>query len=457
MRINEAGLRSIQRLFVEVIGKSEWDEEFCAGPKKIFTPILTIWLMMLQSLSGGSMKSALGELMKGAADVLLEQHPRGGRAKYLSTNTGGFSHAKSRLTVEEVDEKIDLLNEGLSNCRSAKKGSSISNRVKILDGTTFFLERTAAIEASFPRGRNVRGELNHPELRVVFATDALSGVMTKPQFGPMRGPKATSEQGLCAKVLEEVESGTLLVGDRNFGVFSVVSHASRYGNDVLFRLIDKRARKFIKDESSTGSIDKHVIWKKSTDDQLLDPKDPQEVAGRIIRTTLKSPGFRPLTLVLFTTTDLPVKELVKLYGRRVDIETDIRYLKHMFTMERFLSKTPDSLKKELLIRFCATNLMRIVVAEAAECVGLLPREVSFSSAVMYTRIFGEKIARASSDKERDELYARYLVTIRQSRLPKRKKQRHEPRKVTLGRTRYRVLREPRKEAKKNIIENQESY
>lgn len=450
-----AHLLDIQRLYVELL--SEYEEvEDPLGRKQIFTPILTMWLMMLQGLEGSSMSKALGLLERGSADLILKEHPRGGKARRLSSNTGGYSHAKSRLCVEDVEDAVELLHEGLSQRQNA--GCEVWGRpVKLLDGTTIFLERTPAIEKEFPRGHNVHGELNHPELRIVFATDASSGVMTKPQFGPMRGKSAVSEQTLSAKVIEELERGTLLVGDRNFGVFSVVSHASRYGKDVLFRLIERRAKKFLKDEPAVGLIDKQVVWRKSADDQLLNEEDPQEVSGRIVRVTLDAPGFQPLTLLFFTTADLSVEELVKLYGRRVDIETDIRYLKHMFNMERFLSKTPESLKKELLLRFCAANLVRAVIADAAQRVGLLPREVSFSKAVTYARILGDKIVKATSASERDELLERYLVIIRQCRLPKRKNRRHEPRRITLGRTRYRVLREPREIARKKAAENGGHY
>jgi len=426
-----------------------------AGRGGVFGAALTIWLMILQGLHGCSMASALEFLKAGAADLILKRNEksRQARAREISPNTGGYSRAKQRLPLVDIEDVLEVINTGLM--KEVRKINRKELKVYALDGTNFVLEQTPAIEIEFPRGKYKHGTLHHPEMKAVFATEQQSGIATCCQSGPSRGNKAVSEQALSAKVIENIEDGALIIGDKNFGVFSVASHAKRYRKDVLVRMIDFRARKVLKHQvvPETDTIDVKLIWEKSADDQLLAPDDPKTVEGRLIRFILKKKGFRPLTLYLFTTSDLPVQKLVDIYGRRVDIETDIRYLKHMFKMERVFSKTPDAAKKEILIRFVAFNLVRRVVAIAAMHANLLPRQISFARAVGYTKVFGIHIINAQSQQEREILYAQYVKVLSQCKLPNRPKERHEPRMITRRKQRYAALKQPRDVVKKKLAEN----
>jgi hypothetical protein len=52
-----------------------------------------------------------------------------------------------------------------------------------------------------------------------------------------------SEQQLSEKVIEAREPGSILTGDRNFGIFSVAWQAQQRALDVVIRLTDDRACK----------------------------------------------------------------------------------------------------------------------------------------------------------------------------------------------------------------------
>jgi hypothetical protein len=57
------------------------------------------------------------------------------------------------------------------------------------------------------------------------------------------GPEAVSEQSLAEKAMDALPPGSVLVGDRNFGVFSIAWQAQQRGIDVVIRLTADRARK----------------------------------------------------------------------------------------------------------------------------------------------------------------------------------------------------------------------
>jgi hypothetical protein len=458
--MNEDQLIELQQKFLLLT--DEWQKEnysetgwFAPEAKcGVYGAALTIWLMILQGLHGCSMTKALGLIQQGAADVLLSQNEdsKKARTKALSTNSGGYSRAKSRLPQADVEEILSVVNKGLITEGGADPVVH-GYRVYVIDGTNFVVERTRALEEEYPRGRNQHGKLNHPEMLSVFATELVSGVGTNPQFGAVRGKDAASEKVLSATVIEEIESGALLMGDRGFGIFAVVSHAVSTNKEVLVRLKEARALKLLKSASAQrvpadGTIDVPLVWQKASWDEKLSSNDRDEVKGRLIRVTVKSPGFRPVALCFFTTTELSVEQVLELYEQRVTIETDIRYLKHTFKMERVLAKTPEALRKELLIRFMAFNLLRRVISDAALKVGLLPRQLSFTKAAMYTQIFGTKIMAATTAKARKELYEHYLKIIRQCRLPQRPGKRYEPRMITRLTHRFSVMHGARNEARK---------
>jgi len=50
-----------------------------------------------------------------------------------------------------------------------------------------------------------------------------------PQFGPIYGSKAVSEQALAEPLIDNLPADPVLIGDRNFGVFSVTWHAHSRG------------------------------------------------------------------------------------------------------------------------------------------------------------------------------------------------------------------------------------
>jgi hypothetical protein len=52
----------------------------------------------------------------------------------------------------------------------------------------------------------------------------------------MYGPKAVSEQALAEELMDRLPTGAVMVGDRNFGVFSIAHAASAKQLPVILRL-----------------------------------------------------------------------------------------------------------------------------------------------------------------------------------------------------------------------------
>ena len=211
----------------------------------VFSPALTLWLFLNQRTGNGiSLSKSLHEFNDGKGRRLFEERTetRKGKVIPLSMNTGGFSKARHRLSLELVKDITKAI-----SCKVRLNSSSKSTwrgiKVYLLDGTRIDLPCTPDIEQHYPRSSNQHGKVQNPKMLCMFMHDLVTGVALNPAYGAWRGSKATSEQALSKEILPEAEKGSLILGDRNFGVFSVAHAAQLSGHQVLFRLTSSRAKK----------------------------------------------------------------------------------------------------------------------------------------------------------------------------------------------------------------------
>ncbi len=97
---------------------------------------------------------------------------------------------------------------------------------------------------------------------------------------------------------------------------------------------------------------------------------PEEIQVRIVRFTAACRGFRTHRITLVTTLlDVElyrVAELVALYLRRWRIELCLRDVKTTLGLEPLRCQSPAMVRKELLAGWIAHNLIRCLMAEAAQ-------------------------------------------------------------------------------------------
>jgi hypothetical protein len=429
-------LEIIQEEFAE--SDDSWLEPY--DGRGVFGSALVVWLMLLQAMNKESMSAVLTRLQKGEAAKILSCNPRNDKAQgeFFSSSTGGLVRGKKRLDIEQVEDFVTVLNRKI--LRDQKATTSDGKEIVILDGTVITLEKSPELDRLFPPQTHEHGKLHHPQIRIVFASHGEDGVILESAHGPLAGKKAASEQGLSKKIIEDIKEDSVVLGDQNFGVFSIAARIITTNKIPLLRLTESRACKFFRDESANGDIDKPVTWVPSKDDKLLCEEDRKDIQGRFIRFTLRVDGFRPKILYFFTTSELPLHEIISIYGKRVDIETDIRYLKHTFNMERLYSKSYDGVSKELLIRVASHNLLRSTVAHVARSFNLKPRGISFIRAVRYILVFGTKLREAKTEQEQQILLDRFKKIIFQLKHPNRKSKRHEPRKLTKAPSKFPVMK-----------------
>jgi hypothetical protein len=78
---------------------------------------------------------------------------------------------------------------------------------------------------------------------MLVAHEVRTGLALRPQWGPVNGSEAVSEQGLLEKLIDRLPAAAVVIGDANFGVFSVAWIAQQRSHPVLLRMTESRARR----------------------------------------------------------------------------------------------------------------------------------------------------------------------------------------------------------------------
>ena len=245
--------------------------------------------------------------------------------------------------------------------------------------------------------------------------------------------------------MEGADAWTIWIGDRNFGVWSVVAQALRYKQDALVRMTRSRANRLCQGRPRVSGEDRLVDWLPSRHDQSAEGTVRKAISGRLIYVRFCRNGTW-IDLYLFTTLDAseyPLELLVKWYGQRWQAELNFRYVKTELEMEELQVTTPAMARKEFYVGLIAYSLVRAVQWEAGDRLEEKVKTISFSQArrvlILRLRDWGRECHSRAKDAAR---WVRGLLEeVPRHQLAKRKKPRpNEVRKVRRRRHKFPPLR-----------------
>jgi hypothetical protein len=389
-----------------------------------------MWLLVVQRLYGGApLEAAVLELLGGLPTEFWPRPCKRIRdwrehGKPLSSHTGAYNQARQALPLSVVQQSCDRIFEELTAGMIPNSGDP-AMRAFVLDGSSIRMAHSPSLTESFPPVSNQHGAGHWPVARVLVAHDLRTGLAMRPEWGPMSGPDAVSEQQLLEMALGRLPSGATVIGDSNFGVFSVAYAAQQGGHPILLRLTTVRAQ-HLAGEALTDEIDRVMVWKPTREDRRNHPDLPEDacVKGRLIVCQVQPDNdAEPFLLSLFTTLPSSTQELLDLYGQRWKIETDLRTLKQELRLDQLTCTTPDMAAKEIEMSIAAYNLVRAVICLASEQSGLSPREYGFTKVRRIVQLFAPKIAAATDPHEAQRLLDEMMHYIQQAKLPRRRRKR----------------------------------
>jgi Transposase DDE domain len=389
-----------------------------------------MWLLVVQRLHGGApLETAVMELLRGLPASFWPRPCKRIRdwqeqGKPLSSHPGAYHQARQALSLAVVQQSCDRIFEELA-ARTAGTGPELGTRAFVLDGSSMRMAHSPAMTQQFPPGRNQHGEHHWPVMRVLVAHDLRTGLAMRPELGPMNGPDAVSEQYLLEKAIGRLPAGSTVIGDANFGVFSVAYAGQQSGHPVVLRLTSPRAQRLAGEDLQDG-MDRPVVWKPSRDDRRSHPDLPGDACLRgrlIVRQVQPDNGAAPFLLALFVTLPGAGSEILNLYGQRWNIETDLRTLKTHLCLEQLTCSTPDMAAKDIEMSIAAYNLVRALICLASEQSGIAPRGYSFTKVQRIVQVFTPKLAAAANPQEAKRIFDQMMYYVQQAKLPNRRRRR----------------------------------
>jgi hypothetical protein len=348
-------------------------QEFDEG--SVFTPYLTAFLMILQRLRGNaSLEAAVTELKENPA--WANSHPTLATGE-LSSNSGAYSRARKRLKTQVAEDFADRVFQTL---QSTAPPSWQGRRVFMVDGTTLSLTSSDVLRKAFPPASNQYGRSVWPILHCVVAHDLASGCALRPETGAMYGSKAAGEVSLALKLLPRIPPQSVLLADRNFGVFGFVHAAHQAGHDTVTRLTKSRFEALIRKARRIDPQQWELDWKPTAADRRTHPSLPADAQVKISIHAVPTQDAegKDFTLWIATTLEVPGEALGEFYRLRQNVETDIRDVKVSLKMSQLRGRSAEMLSKELALGMVAYNLVVQIRRLAAARGDIQPRRLSFT-------------------------------------------------------------------------------
>lgn len=393
---------------------------------RLWPPLLTLWYLIWQWLQPKhTLDHVVTDARRGGADRLCPKGKSLSQGLRSKANPG-YSKARQRLPLEWLRQCFGILAAALlpaGNWRSRQLP------IELLDGSTKRLRPYGDIPSEFPPHRTKRKKAYWCIARVVVSFCVATGIATAALIASLH----VSEQALAVRLMLEVAKRALYIGDRNFGVWRVARAAVQGGGHALLRLTKVRARRLFGRKRLPAFLDQALVWSPTAHDQVDAGLRKEPVPGRLIIIQATRRGYRSEPLYLFTTlTDVqayPPKRLLELYGWRWQVELHYRTVKSTMEMDQSEVKSADMVRKEFYAGLMAYNLVRGLMAAAAEQTGCRPLELSFSKAhgllaLLITELFMTWMSAPACHSRLQWL----LTEAAAAKLPRRRKPRpNEPR------------------------------
>lgn len=428
----------------------QFDPQMRTNTRMVYTKGVTLWMLILQRLGNSlSLESTVSHIINHDRDFFPDN--KRVREGTLSENSSGYFKAKKNFPIESIHEFSSAVCDYLGRTSDPVFGSQ---RVFIIDGTTFTLEPTPELKRAFPPATNQHGESVWPVAMLMVANEMQSGCALLPQIDPMYGPERSSEAEQARRIVHRLPENSIVMADAGFGIFSVGYHSTQAGHDILFRLTKSRFKSLAKKgcliEEGPFHKSYSLIWRPSVKDRKSNPDLPEdaEIEVAIHQVGLDNGSF----LYLVTTLEIDATSAAELYSHRYDVEFDIRDLKVTMDAENILARSVDMVKKELMTSVIAYNLIAQFRRQAANAAKVEPRRLSFKG--VWTSFRDRLLLKEPATlSDWQDLYVAALISAGKRKLPNRSKPRSYPRRAHPRRPKSTKFM---KTQKNNNTENDES-
>jgi len=377
-QINKANAYSFFNLLTSPELLSVVEEQLPEHRERLYPPTTTLSLFLTQCMNSDS------SCQNTVNSHTVERVFNGLRP--CSTQTGGYCRARQRLPLDMI---MNLAKQtgNMVNRQLPTAWKWHNRNVKLVDGTTITMPDTTENQQVYPQQRTQKPGLGFPIARMVAVICLSSGVVLDAAMSAIRG-KGAGEHALFRKLLNCFESGDIVLADRYYCSYFLISTLLEKGIDVVFQQHGVRKTDFRKGKQL--SVRDHVVsWEKPKVIPNWMTREEYNMFPDTLSLRETKTNKKVIVTSLLCDKKTPKKELSKLYYQRWNVELDLRNIKTTLGMEVLSCKTPEMNLKEMWAYFLAYNLIRLIMAEAAIQTDIKPREISFKHSLqlwlMWTR------------------------------------------------------------------------
>jgi hypothetical protein len=413
---------------------------------RLFSPALTLWTFLSQTLQQDqSCRAAVARFL---AWRVFNGLPG------CSSDTGAYCKARDRLP-EPALRRLTLATGSDLLAKAQTPWLWKGKAVKVIDGTCLSMPDTPENQKEYPQSRRAKAGCGFPLIRLVVLFSLAVGTVLDVALGKYHG-KGQGEQSLFRQLWDNLKRGEVLLADRGFCSYWVVAAACKRGVEVVLRLnphwqkhLHACKRLANGDRLLRLSKPKRPSWMSAKDYQLL----PDKLDLRVVRVRVRQRGFRTRSLLVATTLldpkETTAAELAELYRARWQAELDLRSLKVTLKMDVLRCQDPEMIRKEIWTHLLAYNLVRGVMAQAAQQAGCKPRELSLAGCAQLLNAFLPYLKAARNAQERAVLWAALLRAVARHRVGNRP-DRVEPRVIKRRTKNFPWMTVPRAQARKSL-------
>jgi hypothetical protein len=396
---------------------------------RLFNPVTTIWGFLSQVLSDDhSCRETVSRIIAHRAAAGLEM---------CSPNTASYCNARARLPTAVLRSLARRTAQQLQ--AGLPEGWKWNGRnVFVADGSHVSMPDTQENQASYPQPVVQQDGIGFPLARVAVLLSLATGACHDLAIAPYAG-KGTGETTLLRRMYGSLSPGDVVVADALFDNYFLACEFRQRGLELVARVQAERVGSRTVESRPDGDL---IVWQR--------PNKPHGMKGEQYRSYPESLTMRQMSVdargqdnraeqfkVVTTILDASIDggQIGGLYERRWDGEVDIRSIKSTMKMDILRCKTPEMVQKEIWVYLLAYNLLRTVMAVAANESNVEPRAISFKGAKQALTAFAPKLEAARPD-QRVELVDAMLTAVAYHRVgnrpgrwePRARKRRPKPTK-----------------------------
>jgi len=403
--------------------------------RRIYSKLNTFWAFFSQVIDADGGCKEVTRKMQAYASL--------NGLKLPASSTSAYCQARKKLKESEL---MNILKHNTSRLDNIpERGFLKGRRVVVVDGTGISMPDTKENQKEWPQQSQQKEGCGFPTARICACFSLATGGVLSFKVGN----KKSAELPLFRKQWDTFKKGDIFLGDKGFCSFYDLAKLKDRDVDSVITLARRPAVDASCADKKLAPNDLLISWKKPrwTKKTAYSQSDwktlPSTLIVRQIRVEVTVPGFRTKSFYIITTlTDAEkysAEEIADLYLQRWNVELFFRDIKTTIGMDILRCKTPDMIRKEIIMHFIVYNSIRMLMYEAAEerCVNV--SRLSFKGALQALRQWEPHLNQAKiSKRERLRILSTLYDAISENKVPLRQGRR-EPRCVKRRPKPYQLL------------------